>query len=262
MSNRRQTLRNGAAIALAAVAAWGVGCQAHEEKPRVLASPKAAPPAPVRTEETSLVRVIHAIPGASPADVYADDVKVFSAVEYKAVSDYKNVRDNQVTFKLRTAGQPGEPLTENHETLADGSCYTVVVMPGERGKAAELKVLSDEKDAPPEGKARVRVVNAAADAGKLEVTLRGREKPLVGGLHAADDTGYHDVTPADTTLVVRDKDKKRVVAEATNVAFASGKSYTVLIMGRVAGKPKAEVLVVEDGREGVPRRSAASLPPS
>lgn len=263
MTERKQLLRNSCVIGLAAIAALGLsGCRAREDKPRVLATPTAERPPAARTEETSLVRVIHAIPGGLPSDVYADEVKVFSDLEYKAVSDYRNVRDNQVTFKLRTAGQPGEPVAENHETLADGRCYTVVVMPGERGKAAELKVLSDDKDAPPEGKARVRVVNAAADAGKLEVTLRGREKPLVGGLDAADDTGYHDVMPTESALVVRDKNKKRVVAEVHKVAFTSGKNYTLVILGRVAGKPKAEVLVVEDGREGLPRRSAALLPPS
>jgi hypothetical protein len=227
-----------------------------------VATPTAEPPATTRAEETSLVRVIHAIPGGSAADVYADEVKVFSALEYKTVSVYRRVADNQVTFKLRTAGQPGEPIAENHKTLSDGSSYTVVVMPGERGKAAELKVLTDEKDAPPDGKARVRIVNAAPDAGKLEVTFRGREKPLVGGLKAADDTGYHDGTPTDSTLVIRDKDKKRVVAERPNVEFTAGKTYTVMILGRVAGKPKAEVLVVEDGTEPVPRRSAALLPES
>ena len=78
-------------------------------------------------------------PWGGGADVYADDNKAFSAVEYKTVTPYAFIADNQVTFRLRAAGQLGEPLAENRELLMDGSRYTIVAIPGERGQSAELR---------------------------------------------------------------------------------------------------------------------------
>jgi hypothetical protein len=200
---------------------------------------------------------------ASPAPaVYAGDEKAFSSVEYKTVTPYAPVPDNQVTFRLRTAGQMGEPLAENRELLMDGNQYTVVAMPGERGDAAELKVLTDERASPAEGKAKLRIVNASTDSGELEILVDGRKDPLVESLEAADDRGYREVEPASGKLIVRDKDKGRVVAEASNTNLSPGRAYTMLVVGRTAGSPKAEVIVIEDGHGAAPTRTGSAARPA
>jgi Domain of unknown function (DUF4397) len=248
-----------------ATAALSGACRETTNHPRGVASPAPADiSASAAERDTSLVRVVHAIPGGAPADVYAGDEKAFSGVEYKTVTPYAGIEDNHVTFRLRAAGQLGEPLAENRELLLDGNQYTIVAMPGERGEAAELKVLKDEQVSPAEGKAKLRVVNASADSGELEILLDGRKDPLVGSLEAADDRGYREVEPATGKLIVRDKDKGRVVAEASNANLSPGRAYTMLVVGRTAGSPRAEVIVIEDGLAPTRMGSGArpAMPPS
>jgi len=244
------TISRFAALALGGLAAASLGaCTPRTEDTRAGRAASPAPnAAPAASEDTPMVRVVHAIPGGSPADVYADERKTFSSLAYRSVTDYTPVAENEVTFKLRPAGAAGEPLAENREMLSDGSRYTVVALPGERGTPAELKVLRDEKAHSFDAKARVRVVNAAPDSGSLEVILDGRQDALAKGLDPADDQAYRDVDPiSGGKLIVRDKKRAKVVAEAaTNLA--AGRAYTMLVVGRTAGTPEAEVLVVEDGQ--------------
>jgi hypothetical protein len=215
-----------------------------------------APPAKeVAERDMALVRAVNAIPGAGQADIYADDLKAFTNLEYKTVTPYKELRDNEVTFKVQLTGNP-EPTDQEQEMLMDGHHYTVFAMPGDKEKPAELKVLADELVPPEAGKIKVRVVNASADAGNVDVMVAGQKEPVISGVGMKDHTGYKEISPVEGKITLRDDQKKRVVAEVP-ASMESGKLYTVIVLGKTAGSPKAEAFVVQDELTAAP----GSTPP-
>src|SRR5262245_39067813 len=142
----------------------------HTETQGTLA---AAPPAHGSAErDMALVRVLYAIPGGAVADVFAGDQVAFNQLGYRMLTPYRELRAERTAFRLRPAGKDrAEPLAEQAEGLGAGKHYTVVVLPADNNKPAAIRVLSDDLVPPSEGKAKVRVVNASPDAGKVEVFL-------------------------------------------------------------------------------------------
>lgn len=253
----------GAMCVLVASAVFALSaCESKNDTSPGTATTPTPTPAPTPSREPSLVRIIHAIPGGAAADVYAGDNKLFSGVGYKTVTSYEQVMDRSVTFKLKLPTQ-AESVAENKEKLSQAGHYTLIAVPGERGEGGELKVLTDDKEATKEGQARLRVVNAVPDVKELEVGFKTAKEPLVSGLNASDDVGYRDVMAATGILEVRDKAKKRIVASLNGVTIVAGKVYTLVIVGRTTGTPKAELLLIEDGLQApvsMPAATPASSP--
>jgi hypothetical protein len=144
-------------------------------------------------------------------------------------------------------------------------------MPGaDEGERPQIKVLSDELVPPEQGKAKVRVVNASPDVGEVDVAVAGAKEPLISGLNATNESDYRDVGPVSGKLIVRGSGrdgKGQVVAEAPSASIESGKIYTIFVMGRTGGSPKAEAVVVEDelvptATTEVTPEGAMDVPPS
>jgi hypothetical protein len=218
----------------------------------------APPAAEAAKHDLALVRVVHAVPGGDRADFFAGDQVAFPEVEYKAVTPYRELPDQPTTFRLRPAGQDtSAPLAESAEGLAGGKHYTVVALPGGKDQPATLKVLSDELVPPTEGKSSVRVLNASPDAGQVEVIVGGRIDPVVRNVDGNAASGYQEVDPLEGTLEVRKGDGKRVLARLPDTHLDAGKLYTVIVVGRTAGKPRVEVVMVEDEVRPDPGRSSS-----
>lgn len=254
-----------AGVALLATIAWS-SCRSEANRTEPVRTTTeggatTAPPASAVAErDASLVRVVQAIPAQTPADVYADDMKAFPNLDYKTVTPYQEMRDNEVTFKVELAGQTPPPADKENELLMDGRHYTVVAMPGEKDQPAHLKVLSDEITPPEAGKAKVRVVNASPDAGKVDVMIPGDRDPVMSGIGMNDESGYKEIDPVAGKILVRDEARKRVVAEVAG-PLEAGKIYTVVVMGRKVGTPKAEAVMIKDELKGASAPGATPASP-
>lgn len=200
----------------------------------------------VAERDHALVRFVHAIPAGSTVDVFADDTRTFEGIAYKTVTPYREIDGQRYTFRLRPAGMTeGDPLASNSEGLDDGDHYTVFAVPGD-DEAAMLRVVEDDFTVPGDGKARVRVVNAATDAGELDVFAAGRDDELFGGVNPRTVSSYNEIDPWSGALHVRADGERTVLAEVPNTRFDAGKVYTVVIAGKLRGSPKVEAFVIED----------------
>jgi len=154
--------------------------------------------------DQALVRVIDAAPDAAALEVIADKHPVFTRVEYKEVTPYKALPANFDDFAVKLAGQDSAtPLAENSESIVSGRHYTVVIFP-EKDATAEKKValdvIADDLQPPSEGKARVRVINAAAGTDDLEVHLRGQKDALFTDVDFKEAIAYKEIDPVKTTI--------------------------------------------------------------
>jgi hypothetical protein len=207
----KRTMRTAGLSALAVSAMLVTGCNRESKQTAPVASESggAASKAPESGQQAdkndqALVRVINAAPDAAALEVTADKNPVFTRVEYKEVTPYKALPANFDDFAVKAAGQDSAtPLAENSESIMSGRHYTLVIFP-EKDATAEKKmaidVIADDLQTPSEGKARVRVINAAAGTDDLEVHLRGQKDALFSDVDFKEAIAYKEVDPVKTTL--------------------------------------------------------------
>lgn len=247
-------------LGLLAIPLMLAGCQRDntEEAPVTTKSPAGTSTAPssevAEDRDTALLRVVHAIPGGGNVDVFADDTRAFDGLAFKAVTPYRELDGQRYTFRLRAAGQAqGDPLASNTEGLDDGDYYTAFAVPGDDDRAM-LRVVQDDHSRPGEGKARVRVVHASRDVGEVDLYAVGRDDALFDGIDFQSVTDYDEVDAFTGSLQLKHEDDANVVLDVPNVRLDAGKSYTIVVVGRVKTAPRLEAFVIEDQAMAAPVR--------
>ena len=207
----------------------------------------AAPPAAVAdARNQALVRVVHAAPEPKAIDVLADNAQVASDVSYGAVTPYKELPASADNFAIRASGQDAAaPLAENSESIMSGNHYTLIAFPGKGDERVSLEVVSDNLTQPSEGKARVRIIQAAADVEAVDVKARNAKDALFDDVDFKETTSYSEVSPTEAALEVRSADGERVLA-TPSLQLEPGKSYTIVVAGKMKGAPKLDAIVIED----------------
>src|SRR5215218_9041625 len=92
------------------------------------------------------VRFVHAVPGADPAvlTVSLDGASKSTApVAFGSVSQPLEVDAGAANLSIGPSG--GDTLAKADESLEDGAKYTVVAVPKQEGKGADLQVFEDGK---------------------------------------------------------------------------------------------------------------------
>lgn len=276
---RTMTTAGLSALALSAALVAGCSKESSQTTPVASSSGAATSTAPesgkaANENEQALVRVISAAADAPAVEVSADKNPVFTRVEYKDVTPYKALPANFDDFAVRAAGQSdAAPLAENSESIVSGRHYTLVIFPDAPATAATaaaakangdgdaaradavtaekmlaIDVIADDLQAPAEGKARVRVINAAAGTDDVEVFLRGQKDALFDDVDFKEAIAYKEIDPVKTTLEWRTTENApgKVIGTQT-IDIEAGKSYTIVIAGKTTGaKPRFETIVVED----------------
>jgi hypothetical protein len=242
-----------AALALP-VAFVACGRDAAREAPVTTTTPAgqstAPPAAAVEDRDNALVRVVHAMPTADAVDVYGDDQRLFDAVAYKSVTPYREVEGQRYAIDVRAAGAAQtEPLGRNVEGFDDGGHYTVFAVPGDDNGKASLRIVKDDHSTPASGKARLRVVHASSEAGEIDVFVTGQTDPIVDGVNVATVSDYDEIDPVTGALEVRQEGQARALHTLRGVQIEPGRSYTVVLTGRVNATPRLDAFVIEDRAE-------------
>jgi hypothetical protein len=189
------------------------------------------------------------------------------------VTPYKEVKENMVTFSVQGATPPGTTeQAKNREALVDGQRYTAVMLRPAKGTDPELRVLRDELT-PDNGKARIRVINAAQGAGEIDVTLRDASNPtkphdkahdtttvkgkvdesardatnndLFDNLNYGSEGGFKDIDPTTTgSLEIRKDGDTRSLVSLSNLRFEPATAYTFVVVKSANGK--VDVIRFED----------------
>lgn len=242
----------GYLIAIALLLSSAAACESAETKsaPLTTSSPAGTSTAPSSTAAASrdeaLVRVVHAIPNAPAMDVFAGDLVLFDAVNFKSVTSYRALDGKRYAFALRPAGMTNaKPLSSNTEGLEDGRYYTVFALPGE-GRTAHLRVVSDKLDAPAGGKARLRIVHGGNGVGAVDVHATGVTSALFDNIAFQSVTDYQDVTPVNGRIDVRPAGGTNAVVSLPNAHLEAGRFYTMVVVGRTNSATSLEAFIIED----------------
>lgn len=238
-------------IALALAIFSPIACDRAEtsQAPITTTSPAGQSTAPssaaLEQRHEALVRVVHAIPAGAPIDIYAGDLAVFASLAYKAVLPYRVIEGKRYVFSARPAGMPNaQPLASNTEGLDDGKYYTVFALPG-TNHGVHLRVVDDLLTAPAAGRARLRVVHGAIDAGEVDVAVTGGAI-LFDGVDFQSVTGYEEVEPTTGQIEIRQEGQPAALVTIAGARIEAGRFYTVVLVGNVRSTPKIEAFLIED----------------
>ena len=197
-----------------------------------------------KQRDNALVRVVHAVPSGTTFDLFAGDLLLFDGLGFKTVTPYRAVDGKRYAFALRPAGMTqAKPLSSNTEDLKDGDFYTAIAMPGDHGP--NLRVVNDHLDSPASGKARLRVVHAGTDAGKIDVRSGDASATLFDSLEYQSVSDYRDVAPMNGQMEIVSAGRSAPVATMT-AHLEAGRFYTLVIVSNTAAPNKVEAFLIED----------------
>ena len=238
-------------VALLATALIATACDRAETSSAKITSSSPAGTSTVpssdaaKQRDNALVRVVHAVPSGTTFDLFAGDLLLFDGLGFKTVTPYRAVDGKRYAFALRPAGMTqARPLSSNTEDLKDGDFYTAIAMPGD-GRGPQLRVVNDHLDSPASGKARLRVVHAGTDAGKIAVRSGDASATLFDNLDYQSVSDYRDVAPINGQMQIVSAGQSAPIA-TTTAHLEAGRFYTLVIVGNAAGPAKVEAFLIED----------------
>jgi hypothetical protein len=182
----------------------------------------------VAKRDQALVRFVNADPRIPAADLWFGDNRVFSNIAYKGATAYAALPDDRAMFRLRSVGG-GRDLASNSEGLSQGGRYTIVAMRNPDG-SARLTAVSDNLSAPPDGKAKIRMINGASRAGELSLAASGEDSKIVDDLDFGNSSGFKEVETAKG-YEVRREDTKAAAIRLTGLRIEPGHIYTIVVTG-------------------------------
>lgn len=245
------TARVIATVATAAIVMIAAGCDRADTTNAAVktTSPAGTSAAPssdsAKHRDEALMRVVHAAPSATNVDLFAGDLLLFDGLGFKSVTPYRAIDGQRYAFALRPAGMArAKPLSSNTEDLKDGDYYTAFAMPGD-GQVPNLRVVNDHFAQPASGKARLRVVHAGIDAGKLDLRTTGSADALFDDVDFQVVSDYRDVAPLNGAIQIVGGNAATVFA-TVNTHLEAGRFYTIVIVGNARSSPQLEAFLIED----------------
>ena len=191
-----------------------------------------------RADDTGYVRIAHLAPDCGMVDIYLSpqdgtgQPKVIPSVDYGSVSDYVTMAPGPYAVALREAGSGPSGMLElaTQITVQTGHAYTVAAL----GMRADLgaRVLNDDLSMAPAGKARLRIVQAAAKSPLLDVS-RVNGPPIANQIAYASTTDYRVVDQGEYAVRLKQASGDR--STSVQVSLTGGSVYSLFILDRASG---------------------------
>ncbi|MFI6094521.1 DUF4397 domain-containing protein [Lentzea sp. NPDC051213] len=190
---------------------------------------------PAHAATGTYLRIGHFSMDQARVDATLDGVNL-GTLDYAQLYDYRRVEPGEHVVDFRTAGaDPRSPVLRSVLVQAvAGKTYTVLDI------ASSMKVLEDDVSLPPNGQARLRVINA----GDAEMDLVRSGSSVHRNVQANSTTGYVVILPGSDALQVLPRGKETTRLDAT---LETGAVYSLLVSAR-----RIELRTDAKGAEVVP----------
>ena len=142
------------------------------------------------------IRFVHAIPAGPALSLFRNGVvePAVTNVDYKFGSQYFGVGRGQTALSAHTVAIDREVANATIDAQR-GHKYTMVALPASSG--VELLTIDDPfSKSLASNKARIRVINASPNAGKIDVYLTGAALDLSAAIPFIAAVGYKEASPA------------------------------------------------------------------
>lgn len=203
-----------------------------------------------RSNTSSYIRILHAVPGAPDVDVYANEKLLSRNISYREFTEYLSVLPGNYNISIYKAGDTTDPLITGKVLLEPGEIYTAAAigMPS----SPELYVVNDIRQPVSPVNANLRFIHFSPDAPPVDLYLP-TGPVLFRNVAYKQVTNYIPVIPGKYAVYVRPTGTAEPVLYVPNINILPGKNYSIYAIGLVNGKPELQVLIPLDGSSYIPR---------
>jgi hypothetical protein len=200
------------------------------------------------TATQAMVRVLHAVPGAGPVDVFIAGERAFGDAGYGDVSPYTPVAANAQKLTVYppnpdVALPKGTKLLDTSINFTPDMTYTLVLL-NQSGKLAALSI-PDDTSPPDAGLVKVRLVHLSPDAPSVDVALSGLGVQFAGVSYGTA-VAYNQVKPGTYVATVHPAGKTSTVLLVPGLVLQKGHVYTIFLLGQLKGKPALYATLEQD----------------
>jgi len=192
----------------------------------------------------SYMRLLHASPGASAVDVYANNRLIASGIYYKGFTEYLQVLPGKYNIKVFPAGTTSMALFDTEIDAPVQSIVTAAVT----GISPNIgvKVFFEPVLHIPEGKLYLRFAHLIPDGPDIDLLLSDGTV-LFEDVSYGAATSYIAVFPSSYTFYLQQAGTNRNLLYVPNMQLLPGRFYTIYAVGQVSGNTPLQVLVPLDG---------------
>lgn len=214
-----------------------------------IASPAAAAGDP---GATGWARFGHFAPSATAVDVLVDGEPFATEIDFKRVTDYRELPAGVHRFELRASADPDGPalLSIDADVPADGA-VTVTAVTTRDGVAPQ--VFDDALLTPEAGQSLVRFIHAAPDSAAVDIAIVDGPA-LASDVPYPEATEYRDVAPGSYDVVVSDAETEEAVLRVDGWRIEPGVQATIAIVagqdGMLDVAPIVDAVAVADAPQG------------
>lgn len=187
---------------------------------------------PPRDDDTPLtaLRVAHFSPDAPAVDVYVDDERVVTGLEYDSKTPYLALEPGTYTLTVTPAGEDDSVLERT--AWFGRAYYTVAAIGSVELGTLRPHILVDD------GSVLLRVIHAVPDAPAVDLYVNQGDTPIVADLAYGTATGYVAIPAASYTIDVTPAGEGKDAAVGSfDVDLERGLAYTAVATGRLEEEP-------------------------
>lgn len=202
-------------------------------------------------DDVARVRLLNATTAYASMDLLVGDTRRNTGIGSGGVGAYASLKPGSYTTAVTSAGS-ASTLASTSRTLAEGKAYTVVAY-GALGDVATALV-DENASAAASGQAKVMVLNAAPDAGNIDVYLTGatdnldNASPVASGVAGGSAVGYATLNAGTYRLrVTAAGDKGQLRFDATGLVLGSTQVATLVVTPGAGSVLTQALLLAQQG---------------
>jgi uncharacterized protein YgiM (DUF1202 family) len=201
-------------------------------------------PRPIAAQGEARIRLVHAVPGAGPVDVFVSELVAAKSLTFANATRFLNAPSGELTVSVRAADSTTELLSVN-VSLKAGQAKTIVLSGLQAVIASEFE---DDLGPIAAGKTRLTAIHAIDGADPVDVaqTANGQlELNLITGLTYATAYGSVDIDAfAPEISVLPAGGGLEQTFAMGQFSMVSGTYNTLMVLGADSGEPKPQVVVL------------------
>lgn len=185
------------------------------------------------------VRLVNAADGYASLDLYSTDTLLTEDVALDSAGAYRTLGSGTYTFKLRRSGSTTVSASGDR-TVLEGNSHTLVAY--STNEALKTVFLTDNETAPTAGTAKLRVFNASAEAGVLDVYVTAPTATLpessatVSALGTERISAYNEISAGTYRVrITGTGDKTDLRLDLPSVALADQQITTLVLTATPGG---------------------------
>lgn len=192
----------------------------------------------------SYLRLPHAVPGAPPVDVYANNSLIASGLPYKGFTEYHQILPGTYHIQIFGAGTTGPVLLDTVIEVPGQSIDTAVIIGTPSGMS--MKTFFETVVQIPQGQLYLRFSNLVPDGPDMDLLL-SNGTVLFGDVSFGMATNYTQIPAGTYTFYIQQSGTARSLLYVPNIHLMPQKFYTIYVVGRMDGSVPLQVLIPLDG---------------